>query len=83
MSESARKKNLYPSCVRKILNDARKEYNDYDLDIIRIRVNPFARVKIPKEDKPEKTEASLGKAVKENLTTPKQPARRGGRPKGR
>jgi len=25
------------------------EYNDYDLNIIRIKVNPFARVKIPKE----------------------------------
>jgi len=54
MKDSARKKSLYPSCIRSIFNSAIKKYNDYDYDIIRIRTNPFARVKIPKESIPEK-----------------------------
>ena len=54
MKDSARKKSLYPSCIRSIFNSAIKKYNDYDYDIIRIRTNPFARVKIPKESVPEK-----------------------------
>ena len=54
MNQSARSKSLYPSCVRTIFNDAIRKYNDYDLDIIRIRTNPFMRVKIPKQRIPEK-----------------------------
>jgi integrase len=49
MKNSKRKKSLYPTCIRAIFNAAVREYNDYDLDIIRIRTNPFIRVNIPKE----------------------------------
>jgi site-specific recombinase XerD len=54
MRESARKKSLYPSVIRAIFNSAMEKYNDYDYDIIRIKFNPFVRVKIPKENVPEK-----------------------------
>jgi site-specific recombinase XerD len=54
MKDSARKKSLYPSCVRSVFNSAIRKYNDYDYDMIRIRTNPFIRVKIPKEKAPEK-----------------------------
>lgn len=51
MNDSIRKKSLYPTCLKAIFNSAIRKYNDYDLDIIRIRTNPFVRVKIPKEKK--------------------------------
>ena len=54
MSDSVRKKSLYPTCVKAIFNAALREYNDYDYNVIRIRTNPFARVKIPKERITEK-----------------------------
>ena len=54
MKDSRRKKSLYPACIKAIINAAIREYNDYDLDDIRIKVNPFARVKIPKERVAEK-----------------------------
>jgi site-specific recombinase XerD len=61
MKDSARAKSLYPACIRKIIHSAIDEYNNYDLDIIRIRVNPFAKAKIPKIHTPEKrsVDASL------------------------
>jgi len=54
MRESSRKKSLYPSIVKAIINAAIKEYNDYENNIIPIRFNPFLRVKIPKDRTPEK-----------------------------
>ncbi|MDR1918911.1 MAG: site-specific integrase [Tannerellaceae bacterium] len=54
MKDSARKKSLYPTCVRAVIKEAMKEYNDYDLNVIRIPINPFARTKIPKGKIPEK-----------------------------
>jgi integrase len=49
MKGSSRKNSLYPGRVRAIFNAAIRKHNDYDLDIIKIRANPFIRVKIPKE----------------------------------
>ena len=54
MSNSARMKSMYPSCIRAIFNEAIRKYNDYDLDMIKIRTNPFMRVKIPKQRIAEK-----------------------------
>jgi site-specific recombinase XerD len=42
-----RKNSLYPVCVKAVFNAAVKKYNDYDYNIIRIRVNPFIRTEIP------------------------------------
>jgi integrase len=54
MMDSARKRELYPSCIRKIFLDGMVEYNDEDREIFRIKNNPFARVSIPKAKTPEK-----------------------------
>lgn len=58
MSGSARKGSLYSSRVKAVFNAAIKKYNDYDLGIIRIKTNPFASVKIPKDKVPEKRSTS-------------------------
>lgn len=54
MSDSPRKRNLYPTCIKTIFNAALLKYNDEDRDIIRIKKNPFARIKIPKNKASEK-----------------------------
>jgi len=54
MKDSIRKKSLYPACIKAIINAAIREYNDDELDNIRIKFNPFTRVKIPKERITEK-----------------------------
>lgn len=51
---SARAKEMYPICVRQIFKAAILEYNDYDRGIIRIKTNPWLKVKIPAADIPEK-----------------------------
>ncbi len=59
MSGSLRKKSAYPTCIKAIFNAAFREYNDYDYNVIRIRVNPFARVRIPKMRVTEKRNISV------------------------
>ena len=54
MKDSPRKKSLYPSGIRAIFNAAILKYNDPELDVIRIRFNPFDRVKIPAGEVPQK-----------------------------
>jgi len=68
MKDSARKKSLYPACIRAIFNEAIKSYNDYDLDIVRIQINPFAKVNIPKQRIPEKRSESA-EIIKKILTS--------------
>ena len=65
MSGSARMKSMYPACIREIFNEAIRKYNDYDLDVIKIRTNPFVRVRIPKQRVTEKrsVEAILIKSI--------------------
>ena len=48
MSDSSRKRNLYPTSIKAMFNAAILRYNDEDRDIIRIKKNPFNRLKIPK-----------------------------------
>ena len=48
MMDSSRKRNLYPSCIKTIINTAMIQYNDEERDIIRIKFNPFVKIKIPK-----------------------------------
>ena len=47
MIESPRKRNLYPTCIKTMYNAAMLRYNDDDRDIIKIRKNPFLRIRIP------------------------------------
>lgn len=49
-----RAKEMYPVCMRQVFKAAVMEYNDYDNGLIRIKTNPWAKVKIPSADKTEK-----------------------------
>ena len=59
-----RKSSAYPAQVRKALNDLRNEYNDEDLGVIRIKVNPFAKVKLDKQPETEKRALSIAEIQK-------------------
>lgn len=59
MSDSPRKRNLYPTCIKTMFNAAILKYNDEDRDIIRIKKNPFARIKIPKNKPSEKRSVNI------------------------
>lgn len=51
LSTTKRAKEMYPICIRQIFKAAMLEYNDYDNGIIRIRTNPWPKVKIPEADR--------------------------------
>jgi integrase len=40
--------SLYTGTFRTLINDAKEEYNDEDLGIIRVKVSPFTKYKVPK-----------------------------------
>lgn len=54
LSGTARAKEMYPVCIRQIFRAAIDELNDYDNGIIRIKTNPWGKVKIPAADRPNK-----------------------------
>lgn len=54
MRNTHRAKELYPICLRQIFKAAMLDYNDYDTGMVRIKTNPWPKVKIPKADRPEK-----------------------------
>lgn len=54
LAKTKRAKEMYPVCIRQIFKAAVKEYNDYDIDKIRIRTNPWMKVVIPQADRTEK-----------------------------
>ena len=54
LESTARAKEMYPICLRQVFKAAMLEYNDYDNGIIRIKTNPWPKVKIPEADRPEK-----------------------------
>ncbi|MDE5878079.1 MAG: site-specific integrase [Muribaculaceae bacterium] len=54
LNQTARAKEMYPVCIRQIFREAVREYNDYDNELIRIKTNPWSRVKIPNADRAEK-----------------------------
>lgn len=47
-------KEMSPICLRQVFKAAIEEYNDYDNGVIRIKTNPWGKVKIPEADRPEK-----------------------------
>ena len=54
MEQTHRAKEMYPICMRQVFKAAQMELNDYDNGLIRIKTNPWAKVKIPKADRTEK-----------------------------
>lgn len=56
---TSRAKEMYPICIRMIYNAGLEEYNDYDKNIIRIKLQPFRKIEIPKADIPEKRALSI------------------------
>lgn len=53
MEQTHRAKEMYPICMRQVFKAAQVEMNDYDNGIIRIKTNPWVKVKIPKADRAE------------------------------
>lgn len=49
-----RAKEMYPVCMRQVFRAAVDEMNDYDKGVIRIKTNPWGKVKIPQADRAEK-----------------------------
>lgn len=49
-----RAKEMYPVCIRQVYKAAMLELNDEENDFVRIKHNPWPKVKIPKSDTPEK-----------------------------
>lgn len=54
LESTARAKEMYPVCMRQVFREAVREYNDYDTGVIRIKTNPWAKVRIPQADRAEK-----------------------------
>ena len=54
LEQTKRAKEMYPVCMRQVFRAAVMEYNDYDNGIIRIKTNPWTKVKIPSADRTEK-----------------------------
>lgn len=59
MIDSPRKRNLYPTCIKTMFNAALLKYNDEDRDDIKIKKNPFTRIKIPKNKPAEKRSTTI------------------------
>lgn len=51
LSSTARAKEMYPVCIRQIFKAAINEFNDYDRGLIRIKTNPWPKIKIPTSEK--------------------------------
>ena len=54
LERTSRAKEMYPVCLRQVFRAATTEMNDYDIGVIRIKTNPWVKVKIPQADRPEK-----------------------------
>ncbi|MDD3037163.1 phage integrase SAM-like domain-containing protein [Bacteroides sp.] len=59
LSNTARAKEMYPVCIRQVFRKAMLDLNDEDRDVIRIKSNPFLRIKIPEADMPDKKAVSV------------------------
>lgn len=54
MEKTNRAKEMYPVCMRQVFRAAIEELNDYDTGLLRVKTNPWVKVKIPQADIPEK-----------------------------
>lgn len=50
LAATHRAKEMYPICMRQVFRAAIAEFNDYDIGRIRIKTNPWGKVKIPQAD---------------------------------
>ena len=69
LSGTARAKEMYSICIRQIFRAAIDELNDYDNGIIRVKTNPWGKVKIPAADRPDK-KAITAEACRAFFATP-------------
>lgn len=56
---SNRMVSLYTSSIRHLFNEAKKKYNDYDRNVIRIPNSPFENLVIPKQEATRKRALSV------------------------
>ena len=49
-----RAKQMYPTCAKIMFKAILEEFNDYEKGVIRVKTNPFRKIRIPKADTPEK-----------------------------
>ena len=56
---SNRMVSLYTSSIRHLFNEAKKKYNDYDRNVIRIPNSPFENLEIPKQEATRKRALSV------------------------
>ncbi len=54
LEQTNRAKEMYPVCVRQIFKAALLELNDEERGIVRIKFNPWTKVRIPRADRAEK-----------------------------
>lgn len=54
LEHTHRAKEMYPVCMRQVFRAAVAEFNDYDNNCIRIKTNPWGKVKIPQADRTAK-----------------------------
>lgn len=54
LSRTHRAKEMYPICMRQVFKAALLDFNDYDTGMIKIKTNPWPKVKIPRADRSEK-----------------------------
>lgn len=59
LSKTARAKEMYPVCIRQVFRKAILDLNDEDRDIVRVKSNPFLRIRIPEADLPDKKAVSI------------------------
>lgn len=50
LNDTSRAKEMYPTCLRQVFKRALIELNDEERGVIRIKFNPWLKVKIPKSD---------------------------------
>lgn len=56
--------SLYLGSIRHLFNEAKRQYNDYDRDIILISHSPFENFKIPKQEATRKRAISAKDILK-------------------
>lgn len=54
LEHTHRAKEMYSVCMRQVFRAAVREFNDYDCSLIRIKTNPWGKVRIPSADRMEK-----------------------------
>lgn len=54
LEQTHRAKEMYPVCMRQVWKAAWKELNDEERGIVRIKFNPWLKIKIPAADRSEK-----------------------------